>query len=221
MDKEYPRISFKNRINSVKDEAEKMGQMAIESHRKAIILLNNYDEKIAKEVIANSKDIDEATFDLERMCIRFIAAEQPVAGDLLFIESTIRVSNHIKRIGSLAANIAEISALLKDVNVPDRLREDLQYMADYVQMMLSKGIYTFLDQNVDTAKELRHDDDKVDDLFDSILKQVTDVMFEDKENITSTINIIFIARFIERIGDRAVDIGNRTIFMLTFKKPKH
>ena len=160
MDKEYPRISFKNRINSVKDEAEKMGQMAIESHRKAIILLNNYDEKIAKEVIANSKDIDEATFDLERMCIRFIAAEQPVAGDLLFIESTIRVSNHIKRIGSLAANIAEISALLKDVNVPDRLREDLQYMADYVQMMLSKGIYTFLDQNVDTAKELRHDDDK-------------------------------------------------------------
>lgn len=220
MDKEYPRISFKKRINNVKDEAEKIGQMTIESHRKAITLLNKYDEKIANEVVSTSKDIDEATFELERMCIRFLAAEQPVAGDLMFIESTIRVSSHIKRIGHLAANIAEISALIKDVNVPVKLREDLQYMADYVQMMLSKGIYTFLNQNVDMAKELRDDDDKVDDLFDSILEQVTDFMFKDKETINQTINLIFIARFLERIADRAVNIGQRTIFMLTFKKPK-
>lgn len=220
MDREYPRISFKKRINSVKDEAEKIGQMAIEAHRKAITLLNKYDEKIAKQVISSSKDIDEATFDLERMCIRFLAAEQPVAGDLMFIESTIRINSHIKRIGHLAANIAEISALVKDVDVPNKLREDLQYMADYVQMMLSKGIYTFLNQNVDMAKELRRDDDKVDDLFDSILEQVTDYMFKDKETINQTINLIFIARFLERIADRSVDIGQRTIFMLTFKKPK-
>jgi len=221
MDKEYPRISFKNRIKNVKDEAEKIGQMVIESHRKAITLLSDYDEKIAEEVIAKSKEIDDEIFDLERRCIKFIAVEQPVAGDLMFVESTMRINSHLKRIAYLAANTAELSVLIKDVSVPEKLMDDLQYMADYVQMMLSKGVYAFLDQNVDAAKELRKDDDKVDDLFDSILKQVTDVMFEDKENITSTINIIFIARFIERIGDRAVDIGNRTIFMLTFKKPKH
>jgi len=220
MDREYPRISFKNRINNVKDEAEKIGQMAIESHRKAITLVNKYDEKIAKEVILAGKDIDEATFDLERMCIRFLATEQPVAGDLMFIESTIRISAHIKRIANLATNIAKTSTLIKDVEIPDKLREDLQYMADYVQMMLSKGIYTFLNQNVDMAKELRRDDDKVDDLFDIILEQVTDVMFEDKEAINQVINFIFIARFLERIADRAVNIGQRTIFMLTFKKPK-
>ncbi|MBZ9570821.1 phosphate signaling complex protein PhoU [Methanobrevibacter sp. TMH8] len=220
MDKEYPRISFKNRINNVKDEAEKIGQMVIESHRKAITLLSDYDENIAEEVIAKSKEIDEAGFDLERRCIKFIAVEQPVAGDLMFIESTIRINSHVKRIGYLAANMAELSVLIKDTSVPDKLMEDLQYMADYVQMMLSKGIYAFLDQNVDMAKELRKEDDKVDDLFGSILEQVTDVMFEDKENITQTINLIFIARFLERIADRAVDIGSRTIFMLTFKKPK-
>jgi phosphate transport system protein len=221
MDKEYPRISFKNRINSVKDEAEKMGQMVLESHRKAITLLNEYDEEVVEEVIAKSKEIDQAVFDLERKCIKFIAVEQPVAGDLMFIESTIRVSSHMKRIGYLASNIAELSVLIKEVQVPDKLMEDLQYMADYVQMMLSKGFYAFLDQNLDMAKELREDDDKVDDLFDSILEQVTNNMFEDKENINQTINLIFIARFLERIGDRAVDIGGRTIFMLTFKKPKN
>lgn len=220
MDKEYPRISFKNRIKNIQDEAEKIGQMAIESHRKAITLLNKYDSKVAEEVIAKSKEIDEATFDLERTCIKFIAIEQPVAGDLMFIESTIRINSHIKRIGHLAANIAEISVLIQNISVPERLMEDLQYMADYVQMMLSKAIYAFLGQNVDMAKELRRDDDKVDDLFDSILEQVTDAMFEDKENITNIINLIFIARFLERIGDRAVDISQRTIYMITLKKPK-
>ncbi|MEA4956825.1 Phosphate-specific transport system accessory protein PhoU [bioreactor metagenome] len=221
MDKEYPRISFKNRINNVKDEAEKMGQMVMETHRNAITLLNDYDEKIADDVLEKSKEIDQAAFDLERRCIKFIAVEQPVAGDLMFIESTIRVSSHMKRIGYLAANIADLSVLIKDVSVPDKLMEDLQYMADYVQMMLSKGFYAFLNQNLDTAKELRNDDDKVDDLFDSILEQVTDNMFQDKENISQTINLIFIARFLERIADRAVDIGRRTIFMMTFKKPKN
>jgi len=221
MDKEYPRISFKNRIKNVKDEAEKIGQMVIESHRKAITLLSGYDENIAEEVIAKGKQIDDEIFDLERRCIKFIAVEQPVAGDLMFVESTMRINGHLKRIAYLASNMAELAALIKDVPVPEKLIEDLQYMADYVQMMLSKGVYAFLDQNVDAAKELKEDDDKVDDLFDSILEQVTDAMFEDKDNITSIINIIFIARFLERIGDRAVDIGNRTIFMLTFKKPKH
>ena len=219
MDKEYPRISFKNRINSVKDEAEKIGQMVMEAHRKAITLLSSYDEKVAEEVIAKSKEIDEADFDLERRCIKFIAVEQPVAGDLMFIEATIRITSHIKRIGYLAANIADLSILIKDAPIPEKLMEDLQFMADFVQMMLSKGIYAFLNQNTDMAKELREEDDKVDDLFDSILEQVTDLMFEDKENITQTINLIFIARFLERIADRAVDIGSRTIFMLTFKKP--
>lgn len=221
MDKEYPRISFKNRINSIKNEAEKMGQMVMESHRKAITLLNDYNEEVVEEVVSKSKDIDQAAFDLERRCIKFIAVEQPVAGDLMFIESTMRVGSHMKRIGYLASNIAEVSALSKDVKVPEKLMEDLQYMADYVQMMLSKGFYAFLNQNIDMARELREDDDKVDDLFDSILEQVTKNMFEDKENINQTINLIFIARFLERIGDRAVDIGGRTIFMLTFKKPKN
>jgi len=221
MDKEYPRISFKNRIKNVQDEVEKIGQMVIESHRKATTLLSDYDEKVAEEVIAKSKEIDEEGFELEKRCIKFIAVEQPFAGDLLFIESTNKINSHIKRIGYLASNIAELAVLIKNVPVPEKLMDDLQYMADYVQMMLSKGIYAFLDQNIDVAKELRKDDDKVDDLFDSILQQVTDVMFEDKENITQTINIIFIARFLERVADRSVDIGRRTIFMMTFKKPKH
>ncbi|MBC7119727.1 MAG: phosphate uptake regulator PhoU, partial [Methanobacteriaceae archaeon] len=86
-------------------------------------------------------------------------------------------------------------------------------------MMLSKGIYSFLDQNLEMAKELRYDDDKVDDLFDQTLEHVTISMFKDKEAINYLVNLLFIARFLERVADRAVSIADRTIFMITCEKP--
>ena len=98
--------------------------------------------------------------------------------------------------------------------------EDLKHMSDFVQMMLSKGIYAFLDQNMDMARELRHDDDKVDDLFDQTLEHVTASMFRDKEAISYLVNLLFIARFLERVGDRAVSIADRTIFMITCENHK-
>jgi phosphate transport system protein len=98
--------------------------------------------------------------------------------------------------------------------------EDLNHMANLVQMMLSKGLYAFIDQNMDMARELRHDDDKVDDLFDQSLENVTSSMFQNKDSISYMIYLLFIARFLERIADRAVSMGDRTIFMITCEKPK-
>ncbi|MGL6298146.1 MAG: phosphate signaling complex protein PhoU [Methanobacteriaceae archaeon] len=219
MDENYPRISFRNKIEDVIEELDDVGQLVLDLNRKAIGLLENYNGSISEEIIAKGNELDDITFGLERDCIRFLATEQPVAGDLRFIESALRVNNHLKRIGHLAANIAEFAELIKDIDAPAKLVDNLQHMGDFTQMMLSKGFHSFLDQNIDLAKDLSTDDDKVDDLFDTILKQSTDAMFEDKESISTIINFIFIARFLERIADRAVSIGNRTIFMLTFKKP--
>jgi phosphate transport system protein len=69
------------------------------------------------------------------------------------------------------------------------------------------------------ARELRHDDDKVDDLFDQALTNITKSMFEDKDSISYLVYLLFVARFLERIADRAVSIGDRTIFMMTCEKP--
>jgi phosphate transport system protein len=215
----YPRISFKKRIEGIQEEIKSLGQCVLESHRNMLCLLEDYNEEKAKAVSEKALEIDKADFDLERKCIRFIATEQPVAGDLLYIESTIRVGSHLKRIGYLASNIADAIQDTTEANIPEKITNDLQYMGDYVQLMLSKAINSFLDQNITMAKELRKDDDKVDDLFDSILGQLTDFLSEDQKSIPATIKLIFIARFLERIADRAVSIGGRTIFMLTLKKP--
>ncbi|MDR2829901.1 MAG: phosphate signaling complex protein PhoU [Methanobrevibacter sp.] len=218
MSSEYPSTTFKKRINNIKKSIENLGMITIEAHRKTISLLNNYDYKIAKEAIEYSDEINDLAFELEKMCITFIAIEHPIARDLIFAESTIKVSSHLNRIGVLISKIAKGFESVKDVKLPERLSEDCQYMGIYVQMMLSKSINGFLDKNNTVAVELKEDDLKVDDLFDSILGQLTDLMSSNPDYISSAMKLIFIARYLERIGDRAVNIGSRTIFMLNFKK---
>ncbi|MDD3453917.1 MAG: phosphate signaling complex protein PhoU [Methanobacteriales archaeon] len=219
MEKKYPRILFRKRLKDLRKDVEKIAQKTLETHKKSTNLLFDFDEKRKEEVVSASKEINDMVFNLERKCISLIAAEQPVAKDLRFIEACIKVGSHLKRIGYLAADIAEYSENIKDEEIPKKPLEDLMHMADFVQMMLSKGIYSFLDQNIEMAKELRHDDDKVDDLFDQTLEHVTVSMFKDKEAINYLVNLLFIARFLERVADRAVSIADRTIFMITCEKP--
>jgi phosphate transport system protein len=220
MDTNFPNRSFENKINNLIEEAKDLGHNVLESHKKSIGLIDKYDSEIALEIKEASKKIDDANFHLERQCIRFIATEHPFAGDLLFVESLIRVGSHLKRIGYLAANTTNMAEKIKDVEIKTHLKENLEYMGDYVSLMLGKAFNSFINQDLSSAKQLRLDDDKVDNLFDSILAQVTDEMFENKDNIAHYINLIFIARFLERTADRAVNIAARTIFILNFNKTK-
>jgi len=213
--KEYPSVLFENRIKAINEEVKDLFDIILKHYRKAIQLLDNYDEKIADEVVEKSKEIDLQGYGLERKCIRFIAVEQPLAGDLMYVESTIRIISHAKRIAYLSANIAEYTKLIQGINIPEKILNDLQYMADYVQIMSSKGTRSYLNLDIQMAKELRDDDDKVDDLFDTILNETTEVLAEKKDDILGMIYLIFIARSLERIADRIVNIGYRTIFIET------
>ena len=217
--KKYPSLLFGNRIKSIKNEVGDLCDIVLEYNRKSIILIEKFDKKTQEEIIDKSKEVDVLGYELERKCIKFIAIEQPLASDLMFIESTIRVISHVKRMAYLSANIAESAEFIKGKAIPEKLLNDLQFMADYVQIMLSKGFRTFLNQDIKMANELKNDDQKVDDLFDIILDQASRVLTSKTEDPLEVIHIIFIARSLERIADRVVSIGTRTIFIKTNERP--
>jgi phosphate transport system protein len=217
--KRYPRVQFRKRLRELKEEVDEMGQLTLKAQKKAMEILTDFDEEKFKFVNEAGEKIDIMNFELERRCMGIIAAEQPVAKDLRFIEACIKVGSHLKRMVGLAVNIAEIANNVRAEEIPTRLVEDLTHMSNIVQMMVSKGLYSFLDQNMNMARELRQDDDKVDDLFDKALTRITKSMFEDKDSISYLIYLLFVARFLERTADRAVSIGDRTIFMMTCEKP--
>lgn len=219
MERRHPRILFRKRLNELRADVEQMGKETLSAYRDSIKVLLKYDEEKIKWVVETADKIDEMNYNLEHKTLSVIASEQPVAGDLRFIETCIKVGGHLKRIGYLASNITEVAKKIKDEEVPEKPMDDIIHMADIVENMVSKSLAAFLGQNMDIARELRRDDDKVDDLFDRALKDITKSMFDDQETISYLVYLLFLARILERIADRAENIGDRTIFMITCKKP--
>ena len=196
-----------------------MGKDALKAYRNAIKTFLDYDEELVTEVIKSSENIQRMNYNLEHKTMSIIAAEQPVASDLRFIEASLKVGSHYQRMGGLAANIAEVARHVKDEKIPERPLNDITHMADIVESMISKSISAFTNQDMGIARGLHRDDDKVDDLFDTALKDITKSMFDEKDAIYYMVYLLFVARFLERIADRSESIGDRTIFMITCEKP--
>lgn len=215
MDKEYPSISFKNRFKKIENDIEELNELAIKSNVEVVKLFDEFNENLYFDILNRSNEIDIKTIDLERECIKFIATEQPVVHDLIFIESVIRVISHIKRIGRLFLKIAQSINNIKDIDIPDLIIKKLCYMGDYIEVMLKKSIFAFLNKDTQKAKELSHDDDEIDELYEFILNDSID-MIEDRKIL---IEIISIARHFERIADKTVNIGSRIFFVMDFKRP--
>lgn len=219
MKKKSPRIFFRKRLKELRDYMEEMGEYTLETYKTAADVLFNYDDEKIGFIIDNTEKVEQMNYQLEQKTMSIIASEQPVARDLRFIEASLKVGSHFKRIAGLASNIAEVSRQIKDEKIPEKPRNDINQMTEIVESMVDKSISSFLTQDVETVRELHHDDDKVDDLFDTTLKDITKSMFDEKDAIYYMVYLLFVARFLERIADRSESIGNRTVFMITCEKP--
>ncbi|KAF5068996.1 phosphate signaling complex protein PhoU [Methanobacterium aggregans] len=218
MERKYPRIRFQKRLEDLRKDVEDVGQTSLEAYKKALDAFITYDEELVEEVMKTPAKLDEMNYRLEHRAMSIIASEQPVAKDLRFIEACIKVGSHLKRMGALASNIAEVAKHIKDENVPEKPMNDIRHMGNIVEGMVGKSISSFLNQDMDLVREIRRDDDKVDDLFDKALEDISKSMFQEKDSISYLIYVLFVARFLERIADRAENIGDRTIFMITCEK---
>lgn len=217
--KEYPSIIFKKRSKSIKNRLTDYCKETMELYQKIKNLIDNYDETIVKECNDKSKELDIEGYEIEKECINFIAVEKPVASDLMYIESAIRVISHVKRIAYLCKNIADSSEAINKADIPEELLEELKFMANYVQLMINNGFDSFINQDIRTAADLEEDDDTVDQLFDKILNEVTELLSKKTDYAINIMNILFIARYLERIADRVVNIGDRVIYINTYERP--
>lgn len=217
--KEYPSIIFKKRSKSIKNRLTDYCKETMELYQKIKNLIDNYDETIVKECNDKSKELDIEGYEIEKECINFIAVEKPVASDLMYIESAIRVISHVKRIAYLCKNIADSSEAINKADMPKELLEELKFMANYVQLMINNGFDSFINQDIRTAADLEEDDDTVDQLFDKILNEVTGLLSKKTDYAINIMNVLFIARYLERIADRVVNIGDRVIYINTYERP--
>lgn len=208
------RKSLDENIEKLKNEMLLMGSQVEEAIEKSIKALKNQDLELAKEVMGSDDKIDNYELELEEMCTRLIATQQPVAGDLRTIIVISKLATDLERIGDHASNIAK---MVLNIGREPLIKPliDIPRMTDIVTRRLKQSLKAFVELDVELADQIAREDEEVDVLDEQILRELLTFMLEDPKTIKQATSLIFISRFLERIGDHATNVCERVIYMAT------
>ncbi len=159
------------------------------------------------------KEIDSKERDIEDLCMKLILRQQPVAGDLRLISSAIKMISDMERIGDQAQDIADIAVNINSEEVSSHIH--IKNMSETALRMVSKSVDAFVKKDVAIAEEVIKTDDIVDEGFDKIKEELIAAVREDNKKSEEYIDILMIAKYIERIGDHAVNIAEWVEYSVT------
>lgn len=180
------------------------------------------DAELSEEIFGLEKEVNIQEIVIDDRCLKLIALNQPVGADLRFITSAMRINSDLERMGDEAVNISEMALdLIKYPELKPLI--DIPQMSDIVKQMVEDSIKAFNTSDVELAKSVLGKDDEVDDLKDRVFSDLKEYMTKssDPDTIQRAVNLILIARSIERIGDHATNICEDVIFMVHGKDIRH
>ena len=180
----------------------------------AMKALEERDKELAMAVSKNDRDVDRMERRIEDMCLMLLLKQQPVAGDLRFISAALKIITDLERIGDHAQDICEISLTMDEK--PLSVSTDLiTRMFIESTSMIKMAIDAFITNDEDLATQCINHDDVVDDLFLELREEIIDKFREQKEDPHELVDLLQIAKYLERVGDHAQNIGEWVIFSLT------
>ena len=209
------RPTFEEALTQLNVELIKMGATVEKSIMDAVEAFKNHDEKLAKDIVAKDRIVDDMEKNIEAQCLSLILRQQPVAGDLRVVSTALKMVTDMERIGDHAENIIEIGDQASDIaELIPHLGEGDTYdacshipaMAQVALEMVHGAINAFVEGDVQKAKEIINKDDIVDDYFDKVKNEVADLLREKTGSVDVILNFLMIAKYFERIGDHAENI---------------
>ena len=210
------RTMFHKQLKIIQNDLLMMGSMTEKAITQSIKALKERDIELAQQIIDNDKKINQTRFEIEEKCIKLIATQQPMAGDLRNLIAVLNIISEIERIGDHAEGIAKIVIMIGDEPSLKPLI-DIPRMAEKTVDMLHRSLDSFIQHNVDDAKKIAIEDDEVDDLYDQVFRELLVFMAEDPKTITRATRLIWVAHNLERSADRVTNICERIVYMVTGK----
>lgn len=208
------RVQFNAQMETLNNELIKMGELIEKAIEMAVTALVKQDTDLAQQAIDFDEVIDNQEREIESLCMKLLLRQQPVAKDLRLISSALKMITDMERIGDHASDISEITLLLSKESYIKNL-EHIQQMAKETTVMVVKSIDAFVGKNMEKAKEVIASDDVVDDLFNTIKKDLIDLIADNPQNGEQAADLLMIAKYFERIGDHATNIAEWVIFSIT------
>jgi phosphate transport system protein len=211
---------FEQELAALREQLLLMGGRAEAITHKAIRALERRDGALADEVVADDYPIDRLEIDIEERCVRLLALQQPMARDLRFITAALKISNDLERVGDHAVNIAEAAKELAGV-APLKPVVDIPRMELLATAMLRDALDAFVRRDTESARALCRRDDEVDQLNREIDQELLTFMREDPASILPALELILVARNLERVADLATNIAEEVVFISEARIIKH
>jgi len=212
-----PRESYDEALEALRADVLALGETVFERLERAIEAHESGDEEVASEVVAGDEEVNERYLAIESDCIELLALQQPVAGDLRFVAASFKILTDIERIGDLATNLAAHAVerereLFPDVNIRD--------LAELAAEMVAEALAAYESGDAASARHIGERDDELDGLCGRVGQLVVrDLVVEHRADDVETVlpeieRLLLTIRDIERVGDHAVNIAARTLYML-------
>jgi phosphate transport system protein len=211
---------FQDELDQLKNRLLEMGGLAEERVRSAIRALVERDRLLVDEVLAGDGPINQLHIEIDGRCVKLLALHQPMAVDLRFILSAVKINTDLERVGDLAINIAEAGRRYLEHPAVQELI-DIPRMADIAQVMLRDALDAFVHRDTALAQRVLDADDGLDALKTQVFRELLDLMIQVPATIEPGLDLILVSRHLERIGDHATNIAEDVIFMVSAKDVRH
>ena len=198
-------------INRALIEMGEIVQRAISDANKALI---EQDVDLAQKITAFDDEIDNKEEEIESLCFKLLLQQQPVAQDLRYVSAILKIITDLERIGDHASDISEITILIAGGPYIKKL-EHIPQMATATMKMVTESITAFVSKDLRLAREVIAYDDVVDELFNTVKKDLIGLIKDNVDNGDQAIDLIMIAKYFERIGDHATNVAEWAVFSLT------
>ena len=191
-----------------------MGTLVESAIKNAVEIIANNSAELLDKAREQEELINTSERKIQNHCIRLLLHQAPVANDLRKVSSALKMITDLERIGDQAIDIAEVSQYIKSRNTVINVTH-IDEMANQTSKMVTLAIDAFVKKDVDLAKKVSKNDDVIDELFDKVKKETVEIIQRDKALGEQAIDLMMIAKYLERIGDHAVNIAEWVAFSIT------
>ena len=213
--------TFHEKLDLLKQKLLEMSQRAEEALSLSVHAFLRRDGGKAEIVLAADREVDTLEVEIEHLAISLLALQQPMARDLRFIISAIRITGDLERVGDHAVNIAQSALRMTDLRTPLVPPPEIEEMSQRARKMLSDALDSMVRQDGALGRDVCRRDDDVDALHESVFRVMLTHMMEDPATITAALELLLVSRNLERVADLATNVAEDAVYLAEGKTIKH